>query len=403
MRLSPLASRYGVSVINQPLVEQALRRTSSVPFAGTPKNVCWMLTPLELRTVDGRFLQEWTETWAPRIIFMYRDPRDVTLSMVNFLSGKTAQGFGNFSENLAYSRILSTKQTLEDKLTYALSDPSFPCNGDHERCLWLLNHPDVCKVSFEQLVGAAGGGSDEAQEAAVGRVIGFSRASAGSERPDRQAVPAGRVHLLPRADRLLAGGVHARSGAADRQSAAGNDRSLRLLVRRPAPVIQMPEDQHREPIVVSDARLAACLEAGPPDIGTLWEFCMYFEFDRELTADGIAAWLGPPDGLRVLDCACGSGFPALELTRRGYDLTCTDGSEAILAHFRRNSRIEEADLDAEFVLWEDLPRRYGSTFDVVITPKPGPGSGICCGRCWMTLVRCGFCCWPGLWANGGTA
>jgi hypothetical protein len=169
----PLASRYGVSVINHPLVEQALHRTSSVPFARTPRNVCWMVTPLDLRSVDGRFLQEWTETGAPRIIFMYRDPRDVILSMVNFLSGKTAQGFGNFSENLAYSRILSTKETLEDKLTYALSDPSFPCNGDHERCLWLLNHPDVCKISFEELVGAAGGGSAAAQEAAVARVVDF--------------------------------------------------------------------------------------------------------------------------------------------------------------------------------------------------------------------------------------
>jgi Sulfotransferase domain len=169
----PLASRYGISVINHPLVEQAIRRTSSVPFARTPKNVCWMFTPLDLRSVDGRFLQEWTETGEPRIIFMYRDPRDVILSMVNFLSGKTAQGFGNFSENLAYSRILSTKPTLAEKLTYALSDPSFPCNGDHERSLWLLNHPDVCKVSFEELVGAAGGGSDEAQEAAVARVVEF--------------------------------------------------------------------------------------------------------------------------------------------------------------------------------------------------------------------------------------
>lgn len=169
----PLVNRYGISVINQPLVEQALRRTSSVPFASTPKDLCWILTHIDLRTVDGRFLQEWTETGAPRIIFMYRDPRDVILSMVNFLSGKTAHGFGNFSEFLGYSRILSTKETLEDKLTYALSDPSFPCNGDHERCLWLLNHPDVCNVSFEELVGAAGGGSDEAQEAAVRRVVEF--------------------------------------------------------------------------------------------------------------------------------------------------------------------------------------------------------------------------------------
>jgi SAM-dependent methyltransferase len=124
-------------------------------------------------------------------------------------------------------------------------------------------------------------------------------------------------------------------------------------------------------IVVRDARLAACLEAGPPDIGALWEFCMYFEFDREVTADGIAAWLGPADGLRVLDCACGSGFPALELARRGYDLTCTDGSEAMLTHFRRNARLAGIELDAELVRWDDLPKRYGGTFDVVMNRGGG--------------------------------
>ena len=67
-------------------------------------------------------------------------------------------------------------------------------------------------------------------------------------------------------------------------------------------------------ITVTDARLRASLDDGPPDIGTLWDLCMYFEFDRDETADGIADWLGPPAGLRVLDCACGSGFPS---SRRG--------------------------------------------------------------------------------------
>jgi len=174
----PLAARYGVEVINRPLVEQALHRTATVPFADTPTNVCWMVTDLDIRKVDGRFLQEWTETGEPRIIFMYRDPRDVILSMVNFLSGKTAQGFGNFSENLAYSRILGAKPTLADKLAYALSDPAFPCMGDHERGLWLLNHPNVCKVSFEELVGEPGGGSAEAQLAAVTRLLDFVGSSA---------------------------------------------------------------------------------------------------------------------------------------------------------------------------------------------------------------------------------
>lgn len=139
------------------------------------------------------------------------------------------------------------------------------------------------------------------------------------------------------------------------------------------------------PLDVSDARLRACLEGGPPDIGTVWELCMHFEFRREETADGIAEWLGPPAGLRILDCACGSGFPAIELARRGYQVTCTDGSEMMLRHFRRNVRLEGIDLEAELVLWDDLPLRHGGQFDVVLNRG------------------CGNYRYAGVWDGGGLA
>jgi hypothetical protein len=93
--------------------------------------------------------------------------------MVNFLSGKTAGGFGNYSDFLVFNRILDALPTLADKLTYALTDPAFPCMGDHRRALWLLHHPQVCKVSFEDLVGVRGGGSADAQLATVRRVVEF--------------------------------------------------------------------------------------------------------------------------------------------------------------------------------------------------------------------------------------
>lgn len=139
-------------------------------------------------------------------------------------------------------------------------------------------------------------------------------------------------------------------------------------------------------VVVTDPRLQACVESGKPDIGVLWELCMFFEFDREETADGIASWLGPPDGsLRILDCACGSGFPALELIRRGYDVTCTDGSELMLRHFRRNAALEGLEAEAELVSWEELPERYADQFDVVM--NRGGGNYI----------------YAGTWENGGLA
>lgn len=43
---------------------------------------------------------------------------------------------------------------------------------------WLLNHPSVCKVTFEELIGARGGGSEEAQRAAVARIASFLGVSA---------------------------------------------------------------------------------------------------------------------------------------------------------------------------------------------------------------------------------
>jgi hypothetical protein len=169
----PLENRYGFEVTNADLIEQAQRRSASSDFADTPSGVCWVLPELDVKRLDGRFIREWSSTGEPRIVFNYRDPRDVLLSMVNFLVGRTRQGVGTFSEFQIFARILESKQTLDEQLSYALCDPSFPGAGDFERALWLLHHPNVCKVSFEELVGPDGGGSVDAQRRAVGHILDF--------------------------------------------------------------------------------------------------------------------------------------------------------------------------------------------------------------------------------------
>lgn len=169
----PLENRYGREVIDADLVRAAARRTVGADFADTPAGVAWVITEFDLPKLDGHFLREWVETGEPKIIFNYRDPRDVVLSMVNFLSGRTSKGFGNFSEFAVVNQILASKPTLSEQLDYALSDPSFPGYAAFEKAYWLLNHPNVCKVTFEELVGARGGGSDEAQRQAVDRVTQF--------------------------------------------------------------------------------------------------------------------------------------------------------------------------------------------------------------------------------------
>ena len=169
----PLVNRYGTELPSTELVEKARLRTVSTDFADTPPGVGWIFIEFDVKRLDGRFLREWSQTGEPRIIFNYRDPRDIVLSMINFLTGKTGNGIGNFSEFQIFSRILDSLPSLDAQLSYALSDPSFPTQGDLGRMFWLLSHPNVCKISFEELIGPHGGGSEEQQRQAVTRITDF--------------------------------------------------------------------------------------------------------------------------------------------------------------------------------------------------------------------------------------
>ena len=169
----PLASWYTQASLETGFAAEVHRRATGSAFAATPPGVCWVINQLDLKQVDGQFLREWSETGEPRIIFNYRDPRDMLLSFVNFLCGKTGRGFSNYNDLLPISAILNSKATLEERLAYALADRSFPSLDDHRRMLWLLHHPHVCKTSFEELIGPRGGGSAETQAGALVRVFDF--------------------------------------------------------------------------------------------------------------------------------------------------------------------------------------------------------------------------------------
>jgi hypothetical protein len=170
----PLESWYSTELINTGLVATAARRTAGSSFADTPAGVCWVLHEFDFHRIDGSFLREWAETGEPRIIFNYRDPRDTLLSLVNFLCGRTKGGLSAFNNLRALSGILLGMNSLEDRLTYALTDESFPGQAaDFKKMLWLLHHPNVCKASFEELAGPDGGGSAETQMRAVARIIDF--------------------------------------------------------------------------------------------------------------------------------------------------------------------------------------------------------------------------------------
>lgn len=112
-------------------------------------------------------LWTWISEARPPLIFNHRDPRDVLISLVHYLVDDPSTHYWN----RATGTILKTLPGTDERVGYLLRCVPRYLDVYFRQHFWLLFHPAVCKVSFEQLVGAKGGGSDAARMHAVLRVM----------------------------------------------------------------------------------------------------------------------------------------------------------------------------------------------------------------------------------------
>ena len=68
----------------------------------------------------------------------------------------------------------------------------------------------------------------------------------------------------------------------------------------------------------------------------------------------------------VLDAACGTGFDAAVLARRGFAVQAADGSEAMVEVAAARFRRERLAIPLMHCLWADLPAATDERFDVVL-------------------------------------
>ncbi|MFE2283700.1 sulfotransferase domain-containing protein [Streptomyces sp. NPDC059443] len=139
-------------------------------FSETPAGMSWIFHSADVWRMDNTFLAEWLHSGSPKVILNYRDPRDALLSLVNFFSKQNGLDFIRYPESAIFGPTMESLGSLTEKLEYAITDPNMPLLDDFRSAMTLLRHPNVCKVSFEELVGPEGGGSRAGQLAAVGRV-----------------------------------------------------------------------------------------------------------------------------------------------------------------------------------------------------------------------------------------
>jgi hypothetical protein len=147
----------------------------TAPFGATPPGVAWIYHRLDLAAADPGFLFEWRGTGEPAIILNVRDPRDALVSLAGFLAGEARHGSLLTPDSQVHGPAMAALPDMRARLEYAIRDPTLAFYDDYRSAVPLFAHPDVCTVSFEELVGPSGGGEPGRQVAAVERVAEFLR------------------------------------------------------------------------------------------------------------------------------------------------------------------------------------------------------------------------------------
>lgn len=95
------------------------------------------------------------------------------------------------------------------------------------------------------------------------------------------------------------------------------------------------------------------------DFPTAFDWYQKVVCDAADVADGVAKLIANAGADRILDVAAGSGLPALQLRQRGLRIDCSDGSEAMVAQFRRNAVRLGVDGQCAVTDWADLDPSNG--------------------------------------------
>lgn len=101
-------------------------------------------------------------------------------------------------------------------------------------------------------------------------------------------------------------------------------------------------------------------------------FSVYYDLSQRASIDSVEQADSIEDMLKshgvhsILDTACGTGLPSLELRRRGYNIDCYDGELSMLEVFRQRAQMLGVDDTCSVVLWQDLQASIAKQYDCVL-------------------------------------
>lgn len=118
------------------------------------------------------------------------------------------------------------------------------------------------------------------------------------------------------------------------------------------------------------------------ELAKIWDYAVKLMYGGEYVRS-LAALLGRQKPDKLIDVACGTGFPAIELSKRhGLVPLCVDKSEEMLTCFKKNAEEVGVELVPIQCAWSELPARVGSRFDAVLCR----GNSLIYAKSWAKAV-----------------
>src|SRR3712207_5350836 len=100
-------------------------------------------------------------------------------------------------------------------------------------------------------------------------------------------------------------------------------------------------------------------------VSDLWSICVQFLWDQRYV-ESLEFLLRENGVTTILDCGGGTGFPAIELRARGWEVAYVDRSSEMLEAFQGNCARHDVHIPTYQVDWLELSEVLGERFDALI-------------------------------------
>ncbi len=101
------------------------------------------------------------------------------------------------------------------------------------------------------------------------------------------------------------------------------------------------------------------------NVAEMWDICIKFMWDENYINE-LDQFLKSNNTKTILDCGGGTGFPSINLKKRGWDISYCDTDKTMFQHFQNKIKEQNIQIPHFLSSWLELSKNIDQKFDAVL-------------------------------------